>query len=245
MDNDRSGFSADAEAVLQEGCRHFIHVYDGAAAREKDTDIEYDFDNPAALHTVHDLDQVDEHEAGTAFCQGGASDGHGGNDDKGCQQGRNCIKEGYNGGRSGDILLLFQVGAIDHGTVAGHRQGEKGLSESKDPESGILKSGRIDAQDILITVEGSIQCHDVESQTYKQEKQDRHHDLVGLLDAVRNAEDHDQAADRYRQDDPQGGPVGGSGGSENAADGLYISPHGHQAARKGQKGVFKDPSHDT
>ena len=245
MDNDRGGFSADAEAVLQEGRCHLIHVDDGAAASEKDTDIEYDFDNSAAFHTVHDLDQIDEHKAGTAFCQGCAPDGHGRYDDKGGQQSRHCVKEGNDGGGSGDVLLLFQVGAVDHGTVTGHGQGEKGLSKGKDPEPGILKSGRIDAQNILITVDSAIQCHDVESQAYKKEEKDRHHDLVGFLNTVRNAEDHDQTADRYRQDDPQGGPVGGGGRSESGANGLYIRSHGHHAPGKSQKGVFEDPSHDT
>ena len=72
-DDGSSRNALDLQVILQ-GCdRSFIQVDDGAEAGEQNADEEDDADDPAAGHTVEDIDQPDEHEAGAAALQRSAA----------------------------------------------------------------------------------------------------------------------------------------------------------------------------
>ena len=79
----------------------------------------------------------------------------------------------------------------------------------------------------------------------KKEKQDRHHDLVGLFNAAGNAERHDEKAHRNCDHDPDiCAPRVGSG-IEAADDRIHVLTHGRQSAVKRQKCILEDPTHDA
>ena len=141
------------ELLLQEGHGSLIQVHDGADAREQHADVEDHTHDPAAGHGVEHVDQIDEHQAGAALHSNDAvaqNDRHGGDDDDGSQQSGHGVKQSHVAGGGGQILILGQIGAVDHGAVARHRQGEECLTECEDPDLGIQQALGLEGEDVLV-----------------------------------------------------------------------------------------------
>ena len=162
------------------------------------------------------------------------------------------------GGR--DILALGQVGTVDYRTVACNGQGEERLTECKYPQVGLSQTSRIQGQNVLIAFRCAGQSADVDCQYEEQTEQNRHHDLVSLLNAACNAHYHDRKGNDQCNDLPyavaDAEETGRrhclegfgkrfclrSGRAERAADSAHIRAEAEQAAGEGHEGVLEDPA---
>lgn len=133
-DHGDSGDTAHVQLLLQEGHGSLIQVDDGAEAGKQDGDKEDDADDAAASHAVEHVGQIHEHQARAGGGGLHAAGGHGGQNDDHGQQGGQSVKQRHIAGGGGDVLVLGQIGAVDHGAVAGDGQGEERLAEGKQPK---------------------------------------------------------------------------------------------------------------
>ena len=85
------------------------------------------------------------------------------------------------------------LGEVDWQNVTRDGQGKEGLAEGIDPEPWILQAAGIQGHDIAKPPGCPGQGKHIDPKAREQEKEDRHHDPVGLFDAACHAEDHDQA----------------------------------------------------
>ena len=249
--------------LLQEGDRCLVQVYDGGYACEQYADVEDRADDTAGRHCVEYVYEVNEHQAGAAgyvvdaFAQNNC---HCRNDNECCQQSCDGIKycNVACGGR--DILALGQVGTVDYRAVACNGQGEECLTECKYPQVGLSQTSRIQGQNVLIACGCAGQRADVDCQYEEQTEQNRHHDLVCLLNAACNAHYHDGEGNDQCNDLPyavadaeeagrrhclEGFGKGLSlrcGHAERAADSAHIRAEAEQAAGEGHEGVLEDPA---
>lgn len=127
-------------------------VDDGADAGEQDADEEDHADDTAAGHAVEDVDKVHEHEAGAALGRLNAAGCHGREDDERREQSRDGIKDRNVAGGGRDILALAEVGAVNHGAVAGNGQGEERLTEGIHPDLDIEETGGFDGEDVAVAL---------------------------------------------------------------------------------------------
>ena len=264
-DDDHGQHTVGVELLLQEGHGSLIQVHDGADACEQHADVEDHTHDPAAGHGVEHIDQIDEHQAGAALHSNDAvtqNDCHGRDDDDGSQQSGDGVEQGHVAGRGRQVLILGQIGAVDHGAVARHRQGEECLTECEDPDLRIQQALGLEGEDVLVALAGAGQSADIDAQDHKQEEQSGHHDLIGLFNAVAHAECHDGQRGHQTHDQPyavadaedaiaehhaQGLAQSlclGSGAAEGAADGRHIGAHSVQAAGNTHPAVLEDPAHD-
>ena len=263
-DDAHGGKPLQLELLLHGGHGCLIQVDDGADAREEDRHIEDDADDPSAGHPVEDVDQIHEHQAGAgvhvAHGEAGSADGR--DDDEGGQQSSQGVEQGHATGGGGDVLILGQIGAVNHGAVARHGQGEEGLTEGVNPHLEIQQALGVQSEQELVTLGSAGLEANVDSQDDKQAEQDGHHDFVGLFDSVGHAHGHDDHRHYQADDQPhavadaedsalehhadglaQGGGLR-SRAAEGAADGAHVLAHGVQAAGEGHEGVLEDPAHD-
>ena len=264
-DDDHGQHTVGVELLLQEGHGSLIQVHDGADACEQHADVEDHTHDPSAGHSVEHIDQIDEHQSGAALHSNDAltqDDRHGGDDDDGSQQSGDGVEQGHVAGRGRQVLILGQIGAVDHGAVARHRQGEECLTECEDPDLRIQQALGLEGEDVLVALAGAGQSADIDAQDHKQEEQSGHHDLIGLFNAVAHAECHDGQRGHQTHDQPyavadaedaiaehhaQGLAQSlclGSGAAEGAADGRHIGAHSVQAAGNTHPAVLEDPAHD-
>ena len=245
MDHRRSRHALEAEPLLQGRDRRLIEVDDRCDAREGHADEKHHRHDAPARHAVHDVDEVNEHQARAAGVELRAARRHGGNDDERRQQRRDRIKERHVARRARDALALAEVRAIDNAAVARNGQREKRLTEGIDPDIRVEQARGLDREDIPIAVRRTGQRSHIDTQTHKQQKQNRHHDLIRLFNAARDAKRHDDKAHRDRDDDPDIRTPRAGGGVESADDSIHVLPHGRQAAVKRQERILKDPAHDA
>lgn len=103
-----------------------------------------------AGHTVENIDQPDEHEAGAALLQRSAARCHGGDDNERGEQSSQRIEDRNVSGGARQVFILGQIRAIDDGAVARDGQGEERLTEGKDPDHGVRKALGIKREDVLV-----------------------------------------------------------------------------------------------
>ena len=245
MDHRRGRHALEAEPLLQGRDRSLIEVDDRRDAREGHADEKHHRHDAAARHAVHDMDEVDEHQAGAAGVELRAARRHGGNDDERRQQRCDRIKERHIARRARDALAPAEVRAVDDAAVARNGQREKRLTERIDPDVGIEQALGLDGEDVPIAVRRAGQRGHIDAQPHKQQKQNRHHDLIRLFNAAGDAERHDDKAHRDRDHDPDIRAPRAGGGVEAADDSVHVLPHGGQAAVKRQERILEDPAHDA
>ena len=132
---------------------------------------------------------------------------------------------GYGG--FGDVLVLFQVAAVDDHAGACDGQREEGLTHSHDPCFGICQLLPLGHEQKFIACGCTGQeCH-ANGNNHKQHEECGHHNLVQLLNALGGAQQQTSAAQHYdggvagnvAQSAAHGGEVcGGIGGHQIACD---------------------------
>lgn len=245
VDHRRGRHALEAEPLLQGRDRRLIEVDDRRDTRKGHADKKHHRHDATARHAVHDMDKVDEHQARATGVELRAARRHGGNDDKCRQQRRDRIKQRHVARRTRDALALAKVRAVDDAAVAGNRQREERLTERIDPDIGVKQARGLDGEDIPIAARCTGQRGHVDTQTHKQQKQNRHHDLIRLFNAARDAKRHDDKAHHDRDDDPDIRTPRAGGGVEAADDRIHVLPHGGQATVKRQECILEDPTHDA
>ena len=245
MDHRRCRHALEAELFLQ-GCdRCLIEIDDRRDARKRHTQEKHHRHDAPARHAVHDVDKIDEHQSRTAGIEFSAAGRHGGDDDKCRQQRRDRVKECDIARRAWNALVFAEVRTVDHAAVARDGQGEKSLTKGIDPDIRVEQPRRLDGEDIPIAARRAGQREHIDSERDKEEKQDRHHDLVGFFNAAGNTERHDEKAHRNCDHDPDVRAPRAGSGIEAADDRIHILTHGRQAAVKRQKRILEDPAHDA
>ena len=263
MDDDNRRQALQLELLLQEGDRGLIQVDDRGRACEQDGYEEEDADEPAhAAHAVEHAGERDEHQAGACGRQLAAGGSHRGDDNEHRNQRCQRIEKRYIARRGRDLNVLAQVRAVDNRAVTGNRQGEERLTERIDPELPVQQAVGIEREDELVAFACAREGRNVNRHNEEQGKQQRDHDLAGLLNAACNAHRHDDDGNHDRHDDPEAvadaedtvadhhadafaeGPGLRSRCAERRADLIHILPQREQLAAEAHLGVLEDPAHN-
>ena len=242
-ENDRRCRDAlELQVVLQRCDRSLIQVDNGAQAGKQDADEEDNADDTAAGHTVKNVDEPHEHEPRAAFLQRSAARRHRRDDDECRKESRERIEHG-NVSRGGhDVLILRQIGAVDDRTVTGDGQREERLAEGENPHQRVEQPFGVEREDVLVAGAGAGKKRDINAENHKQDKQRRHHDLIGFFNAAGYAQRHDGKGSEDRNNDA--GDVIHRDNVKVAADGRHVLSHCMHIAGDGDKGVLEDPAHD-
>ena len=94
----------------------------------------------------------------------------------------------------------------------------------------------------MISVFRARQCKNVCPQSQKQNKQKRHHHLVGFLNSTCNAKCHDNRSHKNCDHQPAIVAKAGSSTIKQSANGFHILSQGIQVATECQKRILKDPT---
>ena len=207
--------------------------------------------------------EINEHQARAATNVADASAEnrcHRRNDNECCEQRCDGVEDCYVASGARDILAFRQIGTVNNRAVACNRQGEERLAECKYPYLRVCKTGRIDLQDVLVAFLCTREGRDVDCQYEEQAEQNRHHDLVCLLNAACNAHYHDCERNDQSDDLPyavadaeeagrrhclEGFAEGLSlrcGHAERTADRAHVGAEAVQAAADRQECVLEDPA---
>ena len=134
MDYGCCGYALELKLFLQKRNGCFIEIdYRRHACKCHAQEEHYAY-YPAACHAVYDIDKVDKHEPGAARIKLSAACCHSGDDDECRKQRSERVEKGNISRRARDALILAEVRAVDDAAVTGNRQGEKRLTEGKQPK---------------------------------------------------------------------------------------------------------------
>ena len=196
-DEDQRRPAVQARETVQQRFGHRLkHVLQRADARKDHGEIEDDRKQAAKRNVLQDLGQRDEQQTRTRadiHAVGKAC----GDDDQRRDQRRDGVKQRRMPRDADDVLLLIQICAVDDHAAAGDRQREEGLPHGGDPDRGVFQRLPARDQHEKIALARTGQKRRAHGEDQKDQKEQRHHDLVGLLDAVCAEEQREQRADDH------------------------------------------------
>ena len=214
------------------------HILQRADAGEDHGDVQNDGEEPAERDVLQDGRQRHEQQA-RARADVQPVGKAGGNDDERGDDGGDGVKDGRVLRHAHDVLVLGQVCAVDDHAAAGDGQGEKRLPHGPDPDHRILERLPARGEHELIALGRAGQQRHAHGQHQKDDEKQRHHDLVGLFDAVRAEKERQQ---RAGHDD---NVIGDDG---VRLRGKRRKPHGgvarHERAEQGVDERLEDVRHD-
>ena len=214
------------------------HILQRADAGEDHGDVQNDGEEPAERDVLQDGRQRHEQQA-RARADVQPVGKAGGDDNERGDDGGNGVKNGRVLRHAHDVLVLGQVRAVDDHAAAGDGQGEKRLPHGPDPDHRILERLPARGEHELVALGRAGQQRHAHCQHQKDDEKQRHHDLVGLFDAVRAEKERQQ---RAGHDDDVVGDDG------VRLRGKRREPHGgvarHERAEQGVDKRLEDVRHD-
>ena len=202
------------------------HILQRADAGEDHGDVQNDGEQAAERNVLQNGRQ--RHEQQTRARADVLPVGEaGGDDDQRGDDGGDGVKQRRVLRHVHNVLFLGQVRTVNDHAAAGDGQGEKRLTHRPDPDHRILERLPAGREHELVALGRAGQQRHAHGQHHEDDKKQRHHDLVGLFDAVRAEKQRQQCAahdDDVIRDDGIGlrgegaKPRGGVGGHERAGE---------------------------
>ena len=169
------------------------HVLQRADAGKDHGDVQNDGEEPAERDVLQDGRQRHEQQA-RARADVQPVGKAGGDDDERGDDGGDGVKNGRVLRHAHDVLVLGQIRAVDDHAAAGDGQGEKRLPHSPDPDHRVFEGLPARGEHELVALGRAGQQRHAHGQHDKDEEKQRHHDLVGLFDAVCAEKERQQCA---------------------------------------------------
>ena len=163
----------------------------------------------------------------------------GGDNDQCRDHGGNGVKERRMLRDVHHVLVLGEVRAVDDHTASGDGQREERLPHRPDPDHRVGQSLPARGEHEKVTLRRVRQQRHAHRQNEEDEEKERHHDLVGLFDAVCAEEERQQRADDH--DDVIGNDrVGRAGEGSEPRGGVRR----HECAEEGVRQRLENVGHD-